>query len=128
MASHESIKNKSRPKLPLPAVLIGGVGGGFLLLTAFLETVADRDFSIPEREILKIGDQGPDVAELQNTLRKKAPQCYQSSVTGFYGEATERGVKFIQDVMHFPVPEKDGRWGPKTESRFNTDSHFQIKK
>src|SRR3989338_3201356 len=119
-----NFSTKKRNKFPLNTAIVMGTLG----LAAMVGPLGREPVSSEQKDILMIDDQGAEVARLQEEMIRRVPQCFQGPVTGYFGAATERGVKCIQDMMRFPYTEKDGRWGPKTESKFNTDPHFQIKK
>ena len=67
--------------------------------------------------VLRPGDSGSDVRELQQLLKKRG--YYSGSIDGQYGRGTERAVRYFQDAAGLTV---DGKAGEKTLAALRSSS------
>lgn len=76
-------------------------------MTVFGDESTDE---VIHRSVLKIGDKGPDVIELQERLNKLG---YGVSIDGVFGRGTENAIKQLQKDNNLTI---DGVVGPKTRA------------
>lgn len=74
------------------------------------------DSGFPKRGHFQRGDFGEAVKTIQKRINKAnaGSRGYKIKVNGKYDAATEKAVKFLQNVRHLKV---DGHYGPKTDAQ-----------
>jgi peptidoglycan hydrolase-like protein with peptidoglycan-binding domain len=93
-------------------VLIGGLmleASGLVALPVLAQTVPDRANQSVSKGILRVGDRGPGVSQLQQTLA--ALGLYSATTDGIYGADTAQAVRSLQQQQGLTV---DGITGDQT--------------